>query len=286
MEKNEAIIDILLSEIKNEDSLPPLSNNSLSLQQEITKSSPDFKKIENMIKVDPSLTSYFLRIANSIVYKGLEPVDTVKEAIRRLGTTEINNIATWAIHQSNFQTKDPFIKTYKTKLWFHSLSCAMGSVWTAKYLHLDMEEVVSKSFISGLLHDMGSLCLLTALEKVKTENKIEHYPSEFILKEVIERFHTDQGYNLLKCWNLPKEFYTVARDHHAEEFDHTNLLLSLIRLINKICEKMERGNKSWETAAIISSVEANILGVSEIGIAEIEIEIESSQEKFSTLFKS
>jgi len=42
MEKNEAIIDILLSEIKNEDSLPPLSNNSLSLQQEITKSSPDF----------------------------------------------------------------------------------------------------------------------------------------------------------------------------------------------------------------------------------------------------
>ena len=286
MEKNEAIIDILLSQVKKEDSLPPLSHNSLMLQREITKSSPDFKKIENMIKADPALTSHILKIANSVVYKGLEEVDSVKEAILRLGTNEINNIATWTIHQSNFQTKDPFIKTYKAKLWFHSLSCAVGCVWTAKYLDLDREEVISKAFISGLLHDMGSLCLLTALEKVKTENKIEDYPSDFLLEELIEKFHTDQGYKLLKFWNLPKEFYTVARDHHAEEFNHSDLLLTLVRLIDKICCKMETGNKPENTAAVISSLEAKILGVSEIGIAEIEIEIESSQEKFKTLFKS
>lgn len=286
MEKNEAIIDILLSEVKKEDSLPPLSRNSLMLQREITKSSPDFKKIENMIKADPALTSHILKIANSIVYKGLEEVDSVKEAILRLGTNEINNIATWTIHQSNFQTKDPFIKAYKTKLWFHSLSCAVGCVWAAKYLDLDRESVVSKAFISGLLHDMGSLCLLTALEKVKTENKIEDYPSNFLLRELIEKFHADQGYRLLKYWNLPKEFYTVARDHHAEEFNHSDLLLTLVRLIDKICLKMETGNKPEDTAAVISSIEAKLLGVSEIGIAEIEIEIESSQDKFKTLFKS
>jgi HD-like signal output (HDOD) protein len=91
---------------------------------------------------------------------------------------------------------------------------------------------------------------------------------------------------LLKYWNLPKEFYTVARDHHAKEFDHSDFLLILIRLIDKICRKMEKGNKPEDTAAVISSIEANLLGVSEIGIAEIEIEIESSQEKFKTLFKS
>ncbi|MCK5696006.1 MAG: HDOD domain-containing protein [Desulfobacula sp.] len=285
MKKNEAIIDILLSQVKKEDSLLPLSQNSLMLQREITKNSPDFKKIENMIKADPALTSHILKIANSVVYKGLEEVDSVKEAILRLGTNEINNIATWTIHQSNFQTKDPFIKAYKTKLWFHSLSCAVGCVWTSKYLDLDRESVVSKAFISGLLHDMGSLCLLTALEKVKTENKIEDYPSDSLLQELIEKFHTDQGYKLLKYWNLPKEFYTVARDHHAEEFNHSDLLLTLVRLIDKICLKMETGNKPADTAAVISSIEAKLLGVSEIGIAEIEIEIEPSQEKFKTLFK-
>lgn len=286
MNKNEAIIDIILSQVKKEESLPPLSNNSLMLQREMTKSSPDFKKIENMIKADPALTSHILKIANSVVYKGLEEVDTVKEAILRLGINEINNIAAWTIHQSNFQTKDPFIKAHKTQLWFHSLSCAVGCVWAAKYLDLDMEKVISKAFISGLLHDMGSLCLLTALEKIKAGNKIKDYPSDFLLQELIETFHTDQGYKLLKHWNLPKEFYTIARDHHAEEFDHTDLLLILVRLIDKICRKMEMGNKPEDTAAVISSIEAKLLGVSEIGIAEIEIEIESSQKKFKTLFKS
>ncbi len=286
MEKNEAIIDIILSQVEKEESLPPLSNNSLLLQKEMTKISPDFKKIENMIKADPALTSHVLRIANSVIYKGLEQVETVKEAILRLGTNEINNITTWAIHQSNFQSKDPFIKAFKTKLWFHSLSCAVGSAWTAQYLDLDEGEVVSKAFISGLLHDMGSLCLITALEKVKNEDKIQHYPSEFLLQELIGKFHSDQGYKLLKYWNLPKEFYRVARDHSAEMFDHTNLLLTLIRLVDQICHKMEGSNTTEDMSTIISSNEANILGVSEIGIAEIEIEIEASQKKFKTLFKS
>jgi len=286
MKKDEAIIDVLLSQVKKEDSLPPLSNNSLLLQREITKDSPDIKKLENMIKADPALTGHILKIANSVVYKGLEQVISVKEAILRLGMIEISNIATWAIHQSNFQTKDSFIKNHKTKLWFHSLCCATGSLWAAKYLDLDMDEVVSKAFISGLLHDMGSLCLLTALEKVKKENRIEHYPSDFLLKELIEKFHAEQGYKLLKYWNLPKEFYTIARDHHTENFDSSNLLLALVRLVDQICRKMERGNNPEEMAVIVSSVEANILGISEIGIAEIEIEIEASQERFKPLFKA
>jgi HD-like signal output (HDOD) protein len=284
MEKNKAIIDIILSQVKKEESLPPLSNNSLLLQREITKPDPNLKKIENMIKADPALTSHILRIANSVVYKGLETVDTVKEAMLRLGANEISNIASWAIHQSNFQTKDPFIKTQQNKLWFHSLSCAVGSQWTAKYLGMD--EVVPRAFISGLLHDMGTLCLLTALERVKAEKKIENYPSDFLLTKLIEKFHTDQGYILLKFWNLPEEFYIIARDHHAEKFDHSNLLLTLIRLVNKICNKMETGNKTEDTSAIISSVEADILGVSEINVAEIEIEIEASQKKFKALIKN
>lgn len=285
MKKKEAIIDVLLSQVKKEDSLPPLSNNSLLLQREITKESPDIKKLENMIKADPALTAHILKIANSVVYKGLEQVVSVKEAILRLGLIEISNIATWAIHQSNFQTNDPFIKNHKTKLWFHSLSCATGSLWTAKYLNLDMDEVISKAFISGLLHDMGSLCLLTALEKVKQDHKIEHYPSDFLLKELIYKFHADQGYQLLKYWNLSKEFYTIARDHHRKEFDEADLLLTLVRLVDQICLKIEKGNNPEEMAVIVSSAEANILGISEIGIAEIEIEIEASQKKFKPLFK-
>ena len=282
MNDNQAIIDILLTQMESNESIPPLSNNSLLLQQELTKASPDFNKIGNMIKSDPALTSHVLKIANSVVYKGLEQIDNVKEAMLRLGLDEIKNVAVWAIHQANFKSQDPFIKKFKTNLWFHSLSCATGSFWAAKYL--EMDNIVPKAFVAGLLHDMGALYLLTALGKVKSANKIENYPSEFVLNELIKKFHTEQGYELLKHWNLSEQLLIVARDHHTKDFDQSNLLLVLIRLINKICLKIEKGNKIEDTAAIVASTEAMILNLTELGIAEIEIGIEAEQEKFKALF--
>ncbi|MCP4670809.1 MAG: HDOD domain-containing protein [Desulfobacula sp.] len=282
MKKKQAIIDILLSQMEKNESIPPLSNNSLLLQREVTKDSPDFKKIGNMIKSDPALTSHILKIANSPVYKGLEQVDNVKEAMLRLGINEIKNVVIWAMHQSNFKTQDLFIKKFKKNLWFHSLSCATGALWAAKYLGL--ENIAQRAFIAGLLHDMGALYLLTALEKIKSARKIENYPSEFVLNELINQFHTEQGYELLKNWNLPEPFLIVARDHHIQEFDQSDLLLVLIRLINNICKKIETGNKVHDTAAIVASTEAAVLNLTELGIAEIEIVIEAAQEKFKTLF--
>ena len=277
-----AIIDILRAELADESSIPPMNNNSVRLQKEIAKESPNLKQIENLIKADAALTLQVLKIANSPMYKGLEQVDTIKEAMLRLGFDEIKNIVVWAIHQSSFQTDDPFIRDYKKRLFFHSLSCASGAVWAARYL--DMEEVRPRAFIAGLLHDIGSIYLLTALEKVKKKNQIKKYPSDFVLEKLIHTYHTDEGYTLLKAWNLPDSLAVIARDHKAESFDTANHLLCLIRLVNQICVKMEKGNPPEETAAVISSSEAAILGVSELGIAEIEIGIEGAQEKFKALF--
>ena len=156
---------------------------------------------------------------------------------------------------------------------------ALGSI-----LLMFMDEIVSKAFIAGLLHDMGALYLLTALEKIKATNKIKKYPSDFVLNEVIKKFHTQQGYKLLKYWNLSEAFLIVARDHHIQKFDQTDQLLVLIRLINKICKKIEAGNNTQDTVAIVACAEANILNITELGIAEIEIAIEAYQDKFKTLF--
>ncbi|MDM8538670.1 HDOD domain-containing protein [Desulfobacterales bacterium HSG17] len=147
-----------------------------------------------------------------------------------------------------------------------------------------MDDIVSKAFIAGLLHDMGALYLLTALQKIKRDNKIEQYPSEFVLNALIKKFHTEQGAQLLKHWNLPEPFIIIARDHHTDSFDQSDMLLVLIRLINRICKKMEKGNKKEATAVIVACDEANILNLSELGIAEIEIGIEAAQNKFKTLF--
>ncbi len=277
MQEKKSIIDILKSQMKRENSLPVLSKNSLNLQKEVVKEDPDFKKIGIMIKMDPSLTGYILKMANSSYYRGLEQVSTIKEAMIRLGNIELCNIIVQAVHKQNFQSKDPFIRQYQKKLLNHSISCAVGSFWTAKYLEL--EDMISRSFIAGLLHDMGKLYLLTAFEKMKTSSVIQHYPPSSLIEEIIHSLHAEQGYELLSHWNLPESLCKIAGNHHMEKFDETDVLLVLIRCVNQVCNKMESGNKEEDTARIASSVEADILGLSEIGLAEMEIAIEDYQQK-------
>ncbi len=278
MSDKKSIIDLLKEQMTEEDSLPPLNKNSVKLQNELLKSDPSYRKIESMIKLDPSLTGQVLKIANSAYYKGLESVDTVKDAMSRLGGTELGNTLMWIIHQGNFKSNDAFVRKYQNRLWQHSVSCALGCLWTSKYLEL--EELVSGSFIVGLLHDMGKLYLLTCFEKLKENKKIQNFPSMALIEAVLDKLHTSQGYKLLKKWNLNDNYCVIARDHHAVEFDENNLLLVLVRLVNQVCIKMESGNTKEDMAAVVGSVEANILGVSEIGVAEMEIAIEESQKKF------
>ncbi|MFO7884843.1 MAG: HDOD domain-containing protein [Desulfobacteraceae bacterium] len=248
MNHQNSIIDILKAQLKNGDSLPVLSKNSLQLQDEVIKADPDFKKIETLIKTDPSVTGHVLKMANSPFYRGLEQISTIRQAMIRLGNTELGNIILQAVHKKNFQSQDPFIRKHQIRLLNHSISCAVGALWTAR--HLELEDMIPKSFIAGLLHDMGKLYLLTAFEKLKTNRIIKNYPSPALIREILDKLHSRQGYELLSHWNLPKELCHIAGNHHMEKFDQSDVLLVLIRFVDQVVNKMEKGNKEEDTAKI------------------------------------
>jgi HD-like signal output (HDOD) protein len=158
-----SIIDLIKQQSQKGDSLPVLDPNAMKIQTEATRSDPDFAELTRLIRMDPTLTSQVLRTANSPFYRGLGDVETIKEAVVRLGQTEMVNVIMKVVHQQNFKSKNPLIRPYQNKLWAHSVSCAIGSLWTARYLAL--EDLIPRAFIAGLLHDMGKLYLLTALKK-------------------------------------------------------------------------------------------------------------------------
>ena len=275
--KEHSILDIIKSQIKKEESLPVLSPKAAALQQEAIKPDPDFKVMIQQIQTDPTLTSQVLKAANSPYYRGLGDVETIKDAVLRLGQIEMVNIIIEAIHKQNFKSKNPFIKTYQGKLWSHSMACAMGALWTAR--HLKMENLVPKAFIAGLLHDMGKLYLLTALEKLLKNAKTDAKPTPELMRTIMSSLHAEQGYAILSKWNLPEGYRIIARDHHAESYDHANLLLLIVRIVNEVVNKMERSNPDEDLSSVVSSKEADILGMSEISIAQLEIALEDTMSK-------
>lgn len=275
MVQKASIIEIIKQQIRKEDSLPVLNPKALKIQSEATRMAPDFAELTRLIRMDPTLTSQVLKTANSPFYKGLGDVETLKDAVIRLGQTEMVNIIMKVVHQQNFKSKNPLIRSYQNKLWAHSVSCAIGSLWTARYLA--MADLVPRAFIAGLLHDMGKLYLLTALEKILASRTIDFKPPPQLIEKILDNLHTALGYNLLTKWNLPEHYRIIARDHHTDEFDRTDNLLMIVRLANKVCNKMAANDLNMDLSGIVSSREADLLGMPEIGVAELEIALEDAR---------
>ena len=57
------------------------------------------------------------------------------------------------------------------------------------------------------------------------------------------------------------------------------MLLLIVRLVNRVCNKIEDHSSKTDLSGIISSKEADILGMPELGVAELEIALEDARTK-------
>ena len=254
--------------------LPAFDATALRIQKEVAKEEPDSRLIEKLIVSDQSLTGEVLRVSNSSFYKGLAQVATVRDAIIRLGTKEVSNIVTMVALQHNFQSKNPAINQIMNKLWRHSVGSAISANWLAK--QTGFEALSHESFTAGLLHDVGKLYILKIIDGMVASGEIKISPPDMVLNEVMDNLHTDQGFSLMKQWNLPEKYCLVARDHHLLEIDSNNLLLVVVRLANQMCHKMGIGLKNDPTIALHTTPEATQLQLSEVDLARLEVRLEDS----------
>ena len=275
MKEDESLIEIADEFMESDKTvLLPFDKNTVRIQQEIAKEEPDTHLVEKLIVSEPALTSQLLRMANSAFYKGLTKVSTVRNAMVRLGITEIANVVSLVTHGKNFHSKDAVIREILSKLWAHSVGCAIGSQWLA--LRRGFRDQIHEAFIAGLLHDVGKLFLITTIDAIKASGRITFSPSPELIGELMDSMHTRYGHSLLKNWNLPESYCEVALKHHDKEYDDDNILLLLVRLGNLACNKMGIGLNEDPSLLLAASPEAHSLGLTEVALAELEIKLEDS----------
>jgi|GEM_PF-203469 putative nucleotidyltransferase with HDIG domain len=255
--------------------LPAFDSTGLKIQQEASKPEPDTNAIEKMITCDPSLTSHVLRIANSAYYKGINKVSTVRAAIVRLGSREVANIAILVTQKRPFRSKDPYINKMMQKLWRHSVGCAVSAQWIAN--RSGFKAMAQEAFAAGLLHDIGKLLILTATGEIRRAGAIKQMPSDDLLGEVLNKYHTVYGYALLRTWNLPDQYCSIARDHHETDLNKNDDLTMMVRLANITTNNMGIGLKGVEPCVLVVTPEVEYFELTEVDMAELEIKLENSK---------
>ncbi|GFO60977.1 phosphodiesterase [Geomonas silvestris] len=275
-------VDIIKEQLASETlNLPMFHPIALKLQALLSAKDFTIEQVVALIIKDQALTSQILRLANSAFFSGLAKVTTITEAVVRLGAKEIANVAMLASQQNSYNSFTiPELKAHSLVLWKHALGSAIGSRWLCD--RTGYKQFAQEAFIAGLLHDIGSLLILKVLEGILLGDHGTKSLSRDLINEIMVAMHTQTGHELLLKWNLPELYCVIVRDHHNEQRDTSNVLLSIVRLVDDACRKLGlAGTPAEPNLMLAASFEAQGLGVKEITLAELEIMIEDAMEMVS-----
>jgi len=205
-------------------------------------------ELAKVIQSDPAMSAEILRIANSVYFsRGGRRILDIKDAVVRIGFSNTKKIA---MSISVFKvSKD---QNYATGFnhqdyWFHCLAVAIIAEMIAKNSQLVIQE---EAFISGLLHDLGSLLFneyfneqfLKVLEKT-TDDGIRFIECE---EELIGFNHNDLISKLFEEWKFPEvlcnDIKFICRSINlTPQFVNEHKLASIVTAADIIAKSFQLG---------------------------------------------
>jgi putative nucleotidyltransferase with HDIG domain len=189
--------------------LPRLSQ---ALQHEESSTS----EISSIIQIDPALASSTLRLANSAFFGGAgRSVDTLEQAILRLGAKEIYRLAAlaligrWPVGNLCGCQWEPgdFSR--------HALCCAIATEVLAELTERVDPQL---AYTAGLVHEIGKLAVAHSCGSffplVRACQQERHTNWEQAEKDVLGYEHAEVGARLLRAWRFPETIITAAEFQH------------------------------------------------------------------------
>ena len=173
--------------------------------------------LAQVIAIDAALTSRVITSINSMAFAIAEPVDSMQQALTRLGHDRVKTMVLTLSIQQLFSGLIPSQKTFVCNAWVDSLYCAAFAESLAEALDY---EAPRDAYLAGLLHDLGQIVLDAKhheqyLELTELEDEIE------MISREIQKFgisHNELGADIIDRW--PSLSVTVAdavRFHHEDE---------------------------------------------------------------------
>lgn len=182
--------------------IPPLLNSLRDEGQSATE-------LAQRIEKDPNLVAEVIRLANSLAFRGDEPVTQLSVAIHRVGTAGIRQAIAKVVLKPMFDAHaDGLSNRAAQRLWVHSHTQADLCRALAVERGLDPFE----AYLGGLLHNVGWTAALRALDRV-----FEQHPGPSDLsfgsgfKEGFRERRDRLFAQILAAWHLSPALQAVAR---------------------------------------------------------------------------
>lgn len=203
--------------------LPSIPEVANKVRHAIAKEDVSSETIAKIVQLDPAIAAQLIKVANSPLFRGREKIESLPNAITRLGLKAIRNLITSFTMKAVFVAKTKLVSDRMHELWFHSrLTAAVCAVLASRLKGFD----VGKAMLAGLTHDIGAVPILTHADMhpnlITNVLEVNHTVSQ--LKPII-------GEMIMRKWNFPDEFADIAKNSENwnrdsdEKADYIDLVL-------------------------------------------------------------
>jgi HD-like signal output (HDOD) protein len=203
--------------------------------------STDLNDITDLVNADSALTANVLRLSNSALYSLGPSVDTLDEAINRIGFRELFKLVGLAASKQLFTEHNRVYDISGTQLWENSLACGIGMELLARKLGLDDQE----AYTIGLLRNMGKMVLDYCAKddpQYPTYNVESNLPLVDWEQNNFGITNPNVAGFILLSWNFSEETsQTIQHQYTPDNAQRHFPLIHLLNLANGVAERIGKG---------------------------------------------
>ena len=191
--------------------LPTVTSELLRLSRD-----PDceMREFNDVLRSDVAISARVLRAVNSPLFGGSAKIDSVEQAIPRLGTMAVTSLAL-SCSLIDTQGDDADLREHYRTLWKQSLVQAVtADIFGKRMGWLGQGDL----FLVGLLLDVGRLAMLRTIPDEYSQVLSKASDSQIGLweleQEILGFNHAEVGKELVEKWNLPEVISDAVGSHH------------------------------------------------------------------------
>jgi HD-like signal output (HDOD) protein len=204
-----ALYTILVEKIKQDALvLPTLPEIALKVRQAADDPEINLNQMSDIIGHDPALSLGMLKVANSAILGRAVKVETVNQAVTRIGLRQIKSIATAMALEQVFISKNEIVSMYMKKSWQQTVDVASVAVSLMTFYlqgHKHSSLALDTLTLAALVHNIGVLPILT-----ESENHPDVFANPTFLHQAIAKLAGNVGGEVTKAWGFSEEFIELV----------------------------------------------------------------------------
>jgi len=234
----------------------------------------DVGKVVDLISLDAGLTARVLRLSNSVFFRGSLSIQTLDEAIERVGFREVHKIVGIAMTEQAFKDGLPSYHLSAKEIFENSVCTALAMELLARAAGEDGHQ----AYTVGLLRQIGKLLLGRMLEKEhpgiicpEDEDLCAWERNQFNITS-----HETTAL-VLESWKLPAAVHLGIRHHHQPEaFSGEGMQGAVLHLACWVVQMMGKGLKAEARIWELSDERLALAGVTEECVRDSVAETETA----------